>query len=96
MAAFLGALKNYYRRDIARAFWLQQKLFWVPYERYEYTRLSHIRTEMDQHRTYKKETILGDEDEEGVEGEEFTDKSANKATADKGSFIWTFLIRPVH
>ena len=39
----------------------------MPYERYEYTRLSSIREEMDMHRTYKKETILGDEAEDGEE-----------------------------
>ena len=70
MQAFVGALRNYYNRDAARVFWLKQRLVWVPYERYEYTRLSQIRQEMDMHRTYKKENVLG-EDEEAEEGDEF-------------------------
>ena len=88
-------------------FSLQQKLFWVPYERYEYTRLSQIRAEMDEHRSYRKETILGDDDgaDNTEEGAEFsnnnTPSGADSSTAqgekkDQGSFIWTFLIRPVH
>ena len=70
MQAFVGALRNYYNRDAARFFWLKQRLVWIPYERYEYTRLSQIRQEMDLHRTYKKENVLG-EDEEAEEGDEF-------------------------
>ena len=61
MQAFANSLKNYYNRDKARIFWLKQRLFWIHYERYEFTRLSLIRQEMDQHRTYRKETILGDD-----------------------------------
>ena len=77
----------------------------MPYERYEYTRLSSIREEMDMHRTYKKETILGDEEDDGeeeviitgpdAEGESHIKQSAKKKK-EKDSFIWTFLIRPVH
>ena len=70
-------------------------MFWVPYERYEYTRLSSIREEMDMHRTYKKETILGDEAEEGEE-EVIIPGQSTKNKKEKDSFIWTFLIRPVH
>ena len=89
MQTFVGVLKNYYKRDAARIFWLKQRLFWIHYERFEYTRLSQIRREMDMHRTYKKEYVLGeDEDEE---------KSKADAEYQKQSrFIWTFLIRPVH
>lgn len=43
-------------------FWLKQRLFWVPYERYEYTRLASIREEMDTHKTFKKENVLDNED----------------------------------
>ena len=96
-------LTNYFRRDQARWFWLKQRAFWVPYERYEYTRLSSIREEMDMHRTYKKETILGDEAEDGEEeviipGQNATGESeqSTKNKKEKDSFIWTFLIRPVH
>ena len=39
---------------------MKQRLFWVPYERYEYTRLSQIREQMDKHRTYKKENLFDD------------------------------------
>jgi len=53
-----------WKRDQARMFWLKQRLFWVPYERYEYTRLSQIRQHMDLHRSYKKEQMLGDDDED--------------------------------
>ena len=53
-----------YKRDCARWFWLKQKLIWVPYERYEYTRLTSIRQDMDNHRTYKKENIVDDEENE--------------------------------
>ena len=56
-----------YRRDKARLFWLRQRLFWVPYERYEYTRLSSIRQEMDLHRTYKKENVIDQDDEDDDE-----------------------------
>ena len=49
-----------WRRDQARWFWIKQRLFWIPYERYEYTRLSQIREQMDKHRTYKKENLFDD------------------------------------
>ena len=76
---------------------------WVPYERYEYTRLSDIRKEMDQHRTYKKEDMdLGtEEDDEFIKKEDPSqetsgaDQSQSKKKK-KDSYIWTFLIRPIH
>ena len=51
---------------------MKQRVMWVPYERYEYTRLSDIRKEMDQHRTYKKEDMdLGtEEDDEFIKKED--------------------------
>ena len=52
---------------------------------------------MDTHRTYKKETILGEDDVD--EDDEFTQQNDSNETnneKEKSSFIWTFLIRPVH
>lgn len=63
---------------------------------------------MDMHRTFKKETVLGDQDEkEDQEDEEIIragDPSAQSPGSNQGqkqkkkgdSFIWTFLIQPVH
>ena len=42
---------------------------------------------MDTHKTYKKESVLGEDKEEAAE----KDKDAKK-----DSFIWTFMVRPVH
>jgi len=36
----------------------------VPYERYEYTRLSQIREQMDLHRSYRKEDMLDDDQDD--------------------------------
>ena len=40
---------------------------------------------MDLHKSYKKEEMLGKEDEKGEEGE-----------TKKEKFIWAYMIRPVH
>jgi hypothetical protein len=58
MNALRRTLHEYWLRDISRLFWLRQSLFWVPFHRYEFTRLQSIRAEMDEHKTFNKETIL--------------------------------------
>ena len=64
MKALREVLHKYWLNDMHRLFWLRQNLFWIPYYRYEYTRLSSIRAEMDLHKTYKKETVLDEDKKE--------------------------------
>ena len=67
----------------------------MPYERYEFTRLSQIRAHMDLHKTYKKEGLGLDDDDEIIRDSDRSD-GGGKTGKQKDSFIWTFFIRPVH
>ena len=63
-ADLIPTLNLDWQKDMSRLFWLRQRLIWVPYERYEFTRLSSIRADMDLHKSYKKEEMLGKEDDQ--------------------------------
>lgn len=57
----------------------------MPYERYEYTRLNSIRTDMDMHRTFKKETVLGDQDEKEDQEDEEIIRAGDPSAQSPGS-----------
>ena len=46
------------KNDMKRFWILQNKLFWVPYEQFEFTRLQQVRGVMDEHIMYNKEELL--------------------------------------
>ena len=86
-------------RDLSRLFWLKQRLIWVPYERYEYTRLQNVRREMDLHKTYRKEDVIGGKMQskgESTNPDNNMDEEEAASTQDQEKFIWAYVIRPVH
>ena len=53
-------IKQYIKNDKRRFWIISNKLWWIPYQQYEYTRLKDIRGLMNKHMSYKKESIIGD------------------------------------
>ena len=51
----MGILKTYWLNDVRRLWQIQNKVFYIPFEQYEFTRLSKVRELMDQHMTYRKD-----------------------------------------
>ena len=79
-----------YHNDQRRLYKLATRFFWLPYERYEYTRLQRVRTLMDQHITYDKERMLREGYEEvNNEGGQHQQKKKPQR------FIWSYIIKPV-
>jgi len=50
-------LKQYVQNDLKRL-WRISNFFYVPYQQFEYTRLSKVRKLMDSHMSYDKEELL--------------------------------------
>jgi hypothetical protein len=57
-------------KDQLRAWTLKNRIWRIPYERYEYTRLQRVRALMDQHLTYDKERMLKEGYEEVKDSKE--------------------------
>ena len=73
-------------RNDARRFWQLRNLLWLPYERFEFTRLNRVRIYMDQHMSYDKEEMVN-------MGKQFENQNAENK--EKEHFIWTYIIRPM-
>jgi len=72
------------KNDMKRLWILQNKLFWVPYEQFEFTRLQQVRGVMDEHIMYNKEELL------------FKNQNQKEGEVKKeDKFIWSYVLRPV-
>lgn len=60
---------------------IKHRLFWLHYERFEWTRLQGIRNQMMTHKTFKKEDVLSD--------------FAKTKKESKEHYVWSYIIRPV-
>lgn len=54
----LNTIIRQYLHNDQRRLWILANKFWVPYEQFEYTRLSKVRELMDAHMSYDKEQVL--------------------------------------
>lgn len=53
---------------------------WKHYERYEWTRLAAIRTQMAKHKTFSKERMMDDFEQNAKKGDKY---------------VWSFVMKPV-
>tara|TARA_B110000305_G_C19097374_1_gene473637 strand:- start:474 stop:662 length:189 start_codon:yes stop_codon:yes gene_type:complete len=58
----MGILKTYWHNDLRRVWLLQNKVFYIPFEQYEFTRLTKVRELMDEHMTYRKDQFNQNEE----------------------------------
>lgn len=66
---------------------MRMVLFTRPFYKREFTRLSHVRTLLEDHKTFDKEQVLGTEQQQ--EGQEKEGKQQQK-----DQFLWTYVLRP--
>lgn len=62
MQSLKKAVTSYLKNDKLLLWKLNNNLFWLHYERFEYSRLNDTRALMYQHKSFQKEKILEDEE----------------------------------